>query len=102
MHVSESSIDTTLGGDSVRSSREKLGDTGGVEASLGETESSSQTSTTGTDNEGIILVVLQRGQLDVFEAHRGDDLTYNDGVLAAHKGRSLLSPQGTASNDASC
>lgn len=71
VHVSKSSIDTTLGGDSVRSSREKLGDTGCVEASLGKTESSSQTSTTGTDNEGIVLVVLEGGQLDVFEARRG-------------------------------
>jgi hypothetical protein len=43
----------------VRSSREKLGDTGSVEASLGQTESSSQTGTTSTNDESIILVVLK-------------------------------------------
>ena len=85
VHVSESSIDTTLSSDGVRSSREELGDTGSVEASLGKTESSSQTGTTGTDNESIVLVVLEGGQLGVLRLV-GDDLTYNDGVLVAHEG----------------
>lgn len=56
--LSESSVDTTLGGDSVTSGREQLGDTGSLEASLGKTEGSAQTGTTGTDNDGIVLVIL--------------------------------------------
>jgi hypothetical protein len=56
--LSESSVDTTLGGDSVTSGREQLGHTGGFEASLGKTEGSAQTGTTGTDNDGIVLVIL--------------------------------------------
>ena len=39
-HVSESSVDSSLSGDGVRSGREELGDTSGVESSLGESESS--------------------------------------------------------------
>jgi len=42
----------------VGTSREKLGNTGNVEASLRQTESSTQTGTTGTDDNGIVLVVL--------------------------------------------
>lgn len=57
MHVTKSSVDTTLGGHGVGTGREKLGDTSGVEASLGETESSTETSTTGTNNDSIVLVV---------------------------------------------
>jgi len=57
MHVTKSSINTTLSGDCVRTGREKLGDTSSVETSLGETESSTKTSTTSTDNNGIVLVV---------------------------------------------
>lgn len=56
-HVTESSVDTTLSGDSVGSSGEKLGDTGGLESTLGKTESSSQTGTTSTDNYSVKLVV---------------------------------------------
>lgn len=55
--LSKRSVDTTLGSDSVRSGWEKLGDTGSVETSLCQTESSSQTSTTGSDNDSIIFVV---------------------------------------------
>jgi hypothetical protein len=43
----------------VRSGREELGDTGSVEAGLSETEGSSQTGTTSTNNESIVLVVLK-------------------------------------------
>lgn len=39
-HVSEGGVDTSLGGDRVRSSREQLGDASGVESSLGESEGS--------------------------------------------------------------
>lgn len=58
VHVTQSSIDTTLSSDSMTSSREKLRDTGSVETSLGKTESSTKTGATGTNNEGIVLVVL--------------------------------------------
>lgn len=47
-------------------SREKLGNTGNVEASLRQTESSTQTGTTGTDDNGIVLVVLQQVRMSVF------------------------------------
>lgn len=60
VHVSESGVDTTLGGDSVASSREKLGDTGGVETSFGQTESCSQTRATSPNNDSIVLVILEK------------------------------------------
>lgn len=60
--LSKSSIDTTLSGDSVRTSGEELGDTSGVEASLSETEGSTQTGTTGTDHNGIVLVILRQSE----------------------------------------
>jgi hypothetical protein len=47
-HVTQSGVDTTLRCDSVRTSREELGDTGSLESGFGETESSSETSATGT------------------------------------------------------
>lgn len=56
-HVSKSSVDTTLGSDGVGTSREELRDARGVKASLGETESGSQTGTTCADDDGIVLVV---------------------------------------------
>ena len=58
VHVAEGGVDATLGGDGVASGREELGDTGRVEASLGETESGTETGATGTDDESIVLVVL--------------------------------------------
>jgi hypothetical protein len=60
--LSKSSIDTTLGSDSVRTSREELGDTSSVEASLGQTEGSTQTGTTGTNHNGIVLVILRQSE----------------------------------------
>lgn len=39
------------------SSREKLGDAGGFETSLGESEGGAQTSTTGTNDNGVVLVI---------------------------------------------
>lgn len=79
--LSEGSVDTTLSGDSVRSGREELGNTGSVEASLSETESGSQTGTTSTDNQSIVFMV-------------------NDGVLVAEEGRSLLCAKGLVCDDA--
>ena len=55
--LSKCSIDTTLSGYSVRTGREELGDTGGVEASLSETKGCSQTSASSTNDNGIVLVV---------------------------------------------
>jgi hypothetical protein len=46
-----------LGSDGVGTGREELGDTGGVETSLSETEGGTETGTTGTDDEGIVGVV---------------------------------------------
>jgi hypothetical protein len=77
--LSESSVDTTLGSDGVRSSREKLGNTGSVEASLGQTEGGAQTGTTSTDNDGIVLVILFAVRFllncNVFELRRRCRLT---------------------------
>jgi hypothetical protein len=42
----------------VTSGREELGNTSGVETSLGQTEGGTETGTTGTDDDGIVLVVL--------------------------------------------
>lgn len=53
-------VNTTLGGDSVASGREELGDTGGVEPSFRQTESGTQPGTTSTDDDGIVLVILKR------------------------------------------
>jgi len=64
--LSKSSVDTTLSGNGVRSGREKLRNTGSVETSFSQTEGSAQTGTTGTDDDGIILVVLQPSELHPF------------------------------------
>lgn len=56
--LSKGSIDTTLSSDSVRSSGEKLRDTGSVESSFSKTEGGTQTGTTSTDDDGIVFVVL--------------------------------------------
>lgn len=60
VHVSKRSVDTTLSSHSVRTCGEELRDTGGLETSLGQTESGAQTSTTGADNDRIILMILWR------------------------------------------
>jgi hypothetical protein len=57
--LSKSSIDTTLGSDSVASCGEQLGDTSSVESSLSQTKGSAQTGTTGANNDGIVLVILR-------------------------------------------
>jgi hypothetical protein len=59
VHVSKSSIDTSLCSYGMTSSREELRYAGSVEASLGKTKSSSQTGATSTNNNGIVFVVLQ-------------------------------------------
>lgn len=60
VHVTQSSVDTTLSSDGVTSCGEELGDTGCVEASLGKTEGGTKTGTTSTDDEGIVLVILNQ------------------------------------------
>ena len=87
--LSKSSVDTTLGSNSVRSRREEFGDTSGVESSLRKTEGGTETSTTGTNDDGIVLVVLlpldQISSLSVI-----DVFTYNHSVfLGDMRGRLL-------------
>ena len=57
VHVSEGGIDSSLSGNSVRSGWEELRDTCGFESGLGQTERSSETSTTCTDDDGVICMV---------------------------------------------
>ena len=78
--LSERGIDTTLRGYSVRTGREELGDTGSVEASLSETEGRTQTSSSSTNDDGIVLVI-------------------DDGVLAGDESRSLFRLQVLGSKD---
>jgi hypothetical protein len=59
VHVSEGGVDATLSSDGVTSGGEQLRDTGGVEASLGQAKGGAQTGAAGTDNNGIVLVILQ-------------------------------------------
>lgn len=60
MLVTEGGIDASLGGGSMATGREKLGETSGVESLLSKTDRGSKTGTTTTDDKGIILVVLKR------------------------------------------
>jgi hypothetical protein len=55
--LSERSVYTTLRGDCVRPSGEKLGYTGCVETSFSETKRGAETSSSSTDNNGIVFVV---------------------------------------------
>lgn len=57
MHVSKSSVDTTLSGNSVRSSWEQFRNTGGFIAGFTKSESSSESSATSSDNDGVVLVI---------------------------------------------
>lgn len=69
VHVSQGSIDTSLSSYSVASSGEKFGNTCGVETSLGKTEGRSKTSSSSTDDNGIIFVVLSIHQHRVYKQH---------------------------------
>lgn len=117
VHVAESGVDTTLGSDSVASCGEQLRDTGSVEASLGQTEGGAQTGATGTDNEGIVLVVLAKEGVVLADGCEVQKVrlrnardnaiaiegmyTYNDRVLAAHERGSLLGAERAICEDAS-
>jgi len=46
-----------LSGNSVGTSREQLGNTGSVQASFSKTKGSTKTSTTSTNNDGIVFMI---------------------------------------------
>ena len=56
-HVTERGVDTTLSGDRVTSGGEELGDTSRLQSTLGQTKRGAKTRTTGSDDDGIKLVV---------------------------------------------
>ena len=58
VHIAEGGVDATLSSNRVRSRGEELRDTGRVEAGFGQTEGGTETGATGTNNEGIVLVIL--------------------------------------------
>lgn len=89
--LSKSGVDTTLGSDSVTSCGEQLGDTSSVESSLGQTEGSAQTGTTGTDDDGIVLVILRRSDTVLNRILEG--FSYNDRVLVGQVVKGLLAAQ---------
>jgi hypothetical protein len=70
----------------VTSCWEKLGYTGCVETSLGKTESRTQTSATGSDDDSIVLVVLEicPSASHPYIVDSGAFRTYNDGVFVAN------------------
>lgn len=79
---------------------EELRDTGSVESCLCKTKGSSQARATGTDDDGIVLVVL-RGvarsvdtvSMDLLHGVRWVVQTYYNGVLGANEGGRLLGSQ---------
>jgi len=75
----------------VTSRGEQLGDTSSVESSLGQTEGSAQTGTTGTDNDGIVLVILRKS--DPIRNSICLVLSYNNGVLVGQVVQGLLAAQ---------
>ncbi len=56
-HVAEGSVDTTLGSDGVGTSGEELGNASSLVTLGSKTESSTKTSTTGTNNNSIVFVI---------------------------------------------
>lgn len=77
-------------------SREQLGNTGSVETSLSKTEGSTETGTTGTNNDGIVLVVLLRVRnlsSVVFSQLSAAVSAYNDRVLLGNVAFSGLGAQ---------
>jgi len=63
VHVPQSGIDASLGGHGVAPRGEELGDAGRLKARLGETECCPQARTAGTDDDGIVLVVLEQREV---------------------------------------
>lgn len=98
VHVSESSIDSSLCGDGVRSSWEELGNTSSVESSLGKTESCAETSTSSSDDDSIVLVVLYAINMRTIAARNGG--TYNDRVFVGEERRGLFGAERGVCDDA--
>jgi hypothetical protein len=63
VHVSKGGVNSSLGGDGVRSGGEKLGDTSSVESGLGQTESRTKTGSSGSNDDSIVLMVLSRNRV---------------------------------------
>jgi hypothetical protein len=108
VHVTEGSIDAALGGDRVTPRGEELGNTGCVETGLGKTEGGAQTGSAGSDNNRVVLMVLDGGQLTLVSFSTGvsrggvEAKTYDDGVLVADERRCLLCPERRICNDPRC
>ena len=66
------------------SSGKQFGDTSSVEASFRKTEGGSQTSTSGTDNDGIVLVVLFQVSIDE-DVEQYWHPAYNNWVLLGNR-----------------
>ena len=82
------------------SRREQLGDTGSVEAGLGKTEGGTQTGTTGTDNDGIVLVILPKVRPHVLWERHPALFAYNHGVLVGDVAIGLLGAHRSIAEDA--
>ncbi len=100
VHVAKSGVDSSLCGYGVGSSWEELGNTSSVESSLGKTESCAKTSSTGTDDDGIILVVLYSFSTILIVAREGG--TYDDWVFVGEERRCLLGAERSVCDDARC
>ena len=57
LHVAKGRVDASLGGDGVAAGGEELGDDGGLEPLLNETESCSEAGTSSSNDDGIVLMV---------------------------------------------
>jgi hypothetical protein len=84
----------------VGSCREKFRDTGSVETSFGKTEGGTKTSSTGTDNNRIVLMVLYILSIVAIEL-RGAK-TYDDRVLVAEERRRFFGAKRRVCDDAGC
>jgi len=87
--ITEGGIDTTLGGDSVRSGGEELGNASGLIALLGETESGTEAGTAGTDDDTIVRVInniIRAGQGALRFAGLGGGVR-NYGVVPSEEAR---------------
>lgn len=68
VHVTEGCVDTSLGGNSVRSGGEKFGNAGGFETLFDKTESSSESGTSSSDDNSVEGVI-------------NDGIFFKEGVL---------------------
>lgn len=71
---------------------EELGNTSSLESSLGKTEGSAQTGTTGSHDDGIVLVILRELDSIPFNFQRAL-FSYNDRILVGQVALGLLSAQ---------